>query len=56
MVFFAAPFDGVITLSPEHTDMRWLSFEAAYPLVYWHDQKTALWELRQRLLRGNLVR
>jgi dihydroneopterin triphosphate diphosphatase len=56
MFFFAAPYDGEIVLSPEHTEMKWADYQAAFDLVYWHDQKTALWELNQRLLRGNLVR
>jgi dATP pyrophosphohydrolase len=56
MFFFAIPFDGTITLSDEHTEVRWLAYNEAYTLVYFHDQKTALWELNQRLLRGKLVR
>lgn len=56
MVHFAAPYDGAIALSKEHTEAQWADFETAHALVYWHDQKTALWELRQRLLRGNLIR
>ncbi len=56
MVFFAAPYGGKIVLSEEHTETQWAEFQAAYDLVYWHDQKTALWELHQRLLRGNLIR
>lgn len=54
MYFFAMPYEGPITLSDEHTDFKWLSYEAAEPLVYFHDQKTALWELKERLIRGNL--
>jgi dATP pyrophosphohydrolase len=56
MYFFAVPYDGEITLSAEHTQTQWSAFPAAYGLVYWHDQKTALWELDQRLKRGNLIR
>jgi len=56
MVFYAMPYQGEIVLSAEHTDVKWLAFPAAYELVYWHDQKTALWELDQRLHRGNLIR
>lgn len=56
MFFFALPYDGEITLSREHTAVRWAAFAPAYALVYWHDQKNALWELNQRLLRGNLKR
>ncbi|NLT57553.1 MAG: NUDIX domain-containing protein [Clostridiales bacterium] len=56
MTFFAMPFDGTIKLSPEHSDVRWLPYADAEKLVYFHDQKTALWELRERLSRGNLIR
>ena len=56
MYSFAMPYNGDIALSDEHLAMRWLAFEQAHALVYWHDQKTALWELDQRLKRGNLAR
>lgn len=56
MHFFAMAYDGKIILSKEHLDVRWLTYEPAYDLIFWHDQKTALWELNERLLRGNLVR
>ena len=55
MFFFAIPFDGDIILSDEHMEVRWLTYKDAENLVYFHDQKTALWELNQRLLRGNLT-
>jgi dihydroneopterin triphosphate diphosphatase len=56
MYFFAMPFNGKIKLSHEHSDYRWLPYEEAEKLVYFHDQKTALWEVKERLLRGNLIR
>ena len=56
MFFFAIPFDGDIILSDAHMEVRWLIYKDAEKLVYFHDQKTALWELNQRLLRGNLNR
>jgi len=49
MFFFAIQFDGDIILSEEHTEVRWLEYKVAESLVYFHDQKTALWELDQRL-------
>ena len=54
MYFFAMPYDGEITLSHEHTEVRWLDYESAHELVYFHDQKNALYELNERLKRGNL--
>lgn len=56
MFFFAMPFDGNIILSDEHMEARWLLYKEADALIYFHDQKTALWELNQRLIRGNLIR
>ncbi len=56
MHFFAMPYDGVIKISDEHKEFRWLLYEDAEKLVYFHDQKTALWEVKERLLRGNLIR
>ncbi|NLO84840.1 MAG: NUDIX pyrophosphatase [Clostridiales bacterium] len=56
LFFFAMPFDGEIILSDEHTEVRWLPYNEAERLVYYHEQKTALWELKERLIRGNLIR
>jgi dihydroneopterin triphosphate diphosphatase len=56
MYFFAMPYDGIIKISNEHKEIRWLPYEEAEELVYFHDQKVALWELKERLLRGNLIR
>jgi dATP pyrophosphohydrolase len=56
MFHFAMPFDGEITLSHEHTVAKWLGYEEAEQCIYFHDTKNALWELNQRLLRGNIVR
>jgi alpha-beta hydrolase superfamily lysophospholipase/8-oxo-dGTP pyrophosphatase MutT (NUDIX family) len=56
MYFFAMPFDGEIRLSGEHTQYQWLPYEEAEKLVFFHDQKTALWETNKRLRRGNLIR
>ena len=56
MFHYAMTFDGEIVLSHEHTNVRWLNYEEAEKLVYFHDAKNALWELNQRLLRGNLIR
>jgi dATP pyrophosphohydrolase len=38
-----------ITISPEHTEYRWFSYEEARRLVRYDGCKTALWELDQRL-------
>ena len=54
MIFFAMPFDGTVKLSEEHTDIKLLPYEEAYELVYFMDQKIALYELNEKLLRGIL--
>ena len=54
MYFFAMPYEKEIRLSHEHTEVRWLPYDQAYDLIYFTDQKVALYELHQRLLRGNL--
>ncbi len=56
MYFFAMPFDGKIKLSYEHSDFKWLNYKDAKELIYFDDQKTALWELKERLKRGNLIK
>jgi dATP pyrophosphohydrolase len=38
-----------LALSPEHTEYRWLAYEAARDLLKYDGNKTALWELHQRL-------
>ncbi|WP_242250611.1 NUDIX pyrophosphatase [Bacillus cereus group sp. BfR-BA-01379] len=40
-----------ISLSKEHSNYKWLSFEEAVTLLKWDSNKTALWELNKRLLR-----
>lgn len=56
MYFFAAPWEGEVTLSDEHLDMRWLGFESGFAQMKSPDQALALWELSERLKRGNLER
>lgn len=52
MYFFGGYYDGEIRLSHEHSEFKWCSFDEAMNLMYWHDQKNALWELNERLERG----
>ncbi|MCL9638395.1 NUDIX pyrophosphatase [Bacillus zanthoxyli] len=40
-----------ITLSKEHLEYKWLSFEEAMKELKWDSNKTALWELNKRLLK-----
>jgi dihydroneopterin triphosphate diphosphatase len=43
-----------IVLSPEHRESRWLHYEEAIRCLTFDSNKTALWELQQRLLRQDL--
>jgi len=43
--------NSTIILSEEHTDCRWLSYEQAFSLLKWDSNRTALWELNERLKR-----
>jgi broad specificity phosphatase PhoE len=40
-----------ITLSREHTDYRWVAYAEAARLLRWDSNRTALWELNERLTR-----
>ncbi len=44
--------DHLIALSPEHTEYRWVGYDEAMRLLKWDSDKTALWELRERIRRG----
>ena len=39
-----------VTLSPEHDEVRWLNFTQAYERLSWDSNRTAMWELNERLL------
>jgi dihydroneopterin triphosphate diphosphatase len=46
--------DGLtITLSHEHCEYRWLPYDEAAKLLKWDSNRTALWELNERLCRGD---
>lgn len=47
---FAFACDGEISLSDEHLDLEWLSYEQAMARLTWDSNKTALYELNCRLL------
>ena len=55
MYFFAMPYNGQIKLSEEHIDVKWLSYDDAYNLIYYNDQKIALYELNEKLLRNIII-
>lgn len=41
-----------IKLSEEHIEFKWLNYEEAKQLLKYDSDKTALWELNERLKRG----
>jgi dATP pyrophosphohydrolase len=41
--------DEKLTLSDEHTEYQWVSYEDARSMLHWEDNQTALWELNHRL-------
>lgn len=44
-----------IKLSDEHTEFKWLTYEEAKKLLKWDSDKTALWELNERLKRISII-
>lgn len=53
--FFAADCgDQEIVLSDEHTEFAWLPFAHAHRLLRYDSNRTALWELSERLRTGDL--
>lgn len=55
---FGVEFNGEITLSHEHTEFKWVTYEEAKKLLFWDSNKTALWELnyfiRNRLYKEKI--
>jgi dATP pyrophosphohydrolase len=43
-----------LVLSAEHKEFGWFSYEEAYAALRYDDDKTALWELDQRIARRDL--
>ena len=41
-----------IRLSAEHSALQWLSYNQAYETLHFDNNRTALWELNERLQRG----
>ena len=41
--------DRVITISQEHTDFQWVQYDQARQMLKWDRNRTALWELNERL-------
>lgn len=52
MYCYGMEYNGKITLSDEHIDVKWMQYDDAFKAVYFDSQKTALYELNEKLLRG----
>ena len=44
--------DKDLTLSFEHTELQWLKYKEAVAMLTWDSNKTALWELNERITKG----
>lgn len=42
-----------VTISSEHTEIRWAPYDEAGKMLRWDGNRNALWELRERLRRGS---
>ena len=53
--FYAVRVDGLeFTLSDEHTEFCWFDYDGAYQTLRYDSNKTALWELHERLQADDL--
>ena len=44
-----------IVLSPEHSEYRWADYKTAEKMLHWDSNRTALWELDQRILDNKMI-
>ncbi len=53
---FAVEYAGFeISLSHEHSEYKWVDYEIGQVLLHWENNKTALWELNQRLVNRDMI-
>jgi dATP pyrophosphohydrolase len=55
--FFASDFSEhgtEVQMSSEHTDFEWLAFDLAHDRLVYTDERTALWELNERIHASDL--
>ena len=53
---FAVDCRGIeLTLSDEHSEFGWVDYNTAQKLLHWDSNKTALWELNQRLIDKKMI-
>jgi len=53
---FAVEISGIeIAISSEHSEYRWVGYETGVSLLHWDNDRTALWELHQRLINKDLL-
>ena len=44
-----------IVLSQEHSEYRWVDYGTAEQMLYWDGNRTAIWELDQRMLDNKMI-
>ena len=44
-----------IVLSAEHSEYRWVDYKTAEKMLHWDSNRTAIWELNQRILDNNMM-
>lgn len=52
---YGVEHNGPICISPEHIETEWFPFGECQKLLHWDSNKTALWELNERLMVGKLI-
>jgi dATP pyrophosphohydrolase len=44
-----------IVLSPEHSEYRWVDYKTAEKMLHWDSNRTAIWELEQRMIDNKMI-
>ncbi len=53
--YFAVECNSIeLQISHEHTEFKWAAYNEAVEMLKWDSNKTALWELNERLLNNDL--
>lgn len=50
--FGVRPLDAELQIGPEHTEHRWLGYDACREMLHWDSNRNALHELNHRIIHG----